>query len=89
MQPSLLCAFLTLSTLSFLTACNSLYSDTQASPEYLPKVALDPARNAQLPSDMKDCQKSIAEENSKGVTPQQYMVMMRGCLIQRGHVMLN
>jgi hypothetical protein len=89
MKYSLLRLFFILCAVNILLACQSLEGSSTAAPAYVPRVAVDAVKNPKLPSDIQDCQKRISEENSKGVTSQHYMVLMRGCLIQQGHIMLN
>jgi hypothetical protein len=89
MQVALFRAVIALSAVASLTACIGMDGSRHASPAYQPRVALDATKNPQLPADVQDCQKSISQENAKELGSHQYMVLMRGCLIQRGHVLMN
>ncbi len=73
---------------TLLLACSS--TDTrQSQGAYVPRVAPDAPRSAQLPDDIRACEQQIASESNRGLSAQKSMVLLRGCLIQRGHVMLN
>jgi hypothetical protein len=89
MQKALFRSFLTLGAMATLCACVGLGDARQAPSTYEPRVAADGSKNPQLAADLEDCKKRISDENAKGLSAQQYMVELRGCLIQRGHVMLN
>lgn len=73
---------------TFLLACSSA-SPPLTQGAYVPRVAPDSPRRAQLPEDIRACEQAAASENVRGLSAQQHMVLLRGCLIQRGHVMLN
>jgi hypothetical protein len=89
MQEAIFRSFIMLSAIATLVACAGVGGTRQASPAYQPRVAPDAAKNPQLPADIQDCQKRISEESTQELGAQQRMVLMRGCLIQRGHIMLN
>jgi hypothetical protein len=89
MQAALFRTFIALSAVSNLLACAGLDGSRQATPTYQPRVAPDAAKNPQISADIQNCQKRITEENNTGISAQQHMVLMRGCLIQRGHILLN
>jgi hypothetical protein len=89
MQAALFRSFILLSAVASLAACVGVDVSRQASPGYQPQVAPDVEKNPQLPADVQDCQKRIAQENTGELGPHQYMVLMRGCLIQSGHVLMN
>ena len=89
MQKALFRSFLTLGAMATLCACVGLVDAQQATSAYEPRVAADGPQNPKLAADLQDCKKRISDENAKGLSAQQYMVQMRGCLIQRGHIMLN
>jgi len=89
MQEAWFRSFIALSAIASLVACSGVNGTRQATPTYQPHVAPDAAKNPQLSADIQDCQKRISEESTKELGAQQHMVLMRGCLIQRGHIMLN
>lgn len=89
MQAALFRSFIAISAIASLVACAGGHGARQATPSYQPRVAPDAAKNPQLPGDIQDCQKRISEESTKELGARQHMVLMRGCLIQRGHIMLN
>lgn len=77
-----------------LFATGLLWACTSATPlpsstSYTPQTAPDPAKNALFSEDLRACQAQSQEQDPNHLSAQQRMVSLRGCLIQRGYVLLN
>jgi hypothetical protein len=71
-----------------LGACTSA-TPLPPSTTYTPQTAPDPAKNARLAEDLRACQAQSQGQDTNQLSSQQRMVSLRGCLIQRGYVLLN